>query len=188
MLDETIFHPRRARYKEPFGAVPVGTEVRFSVAAPAGAAGCTLRLYREFAGVLEEHPMAADETGLLTCRVAAPAEPELAWYYFRFSFPDGRTCDYGAEGFPDAGRESIPVPPFQLTVYDGSTETPAWFGEGVTYQIFPDRFCRLEPPDGAGMVGDRWVHENWDELMAYQPECGVITNRDFFGGSLKGIL
>ena len=188
MLDETIFHPRRARYKEPFGAVPAGTEVRFSVAAPAGAAGCTLRLYREFAGVLEEHPMAADETGLLTCRVAAPAEPELAWYYFRFSFPDGRTCDYGAEGFPDAGRESIPVPPFQLTVYDGSTETPAWFGEGVTYQIFPDRFCRLEPPDGAGMVGDRWVHENWDELMAYQPECGVITNRDFFGGSLKGIL
>ena len=54
MLDETIFHPRRARYKEPFGAVPVGTEVRFSVAAPAGAAGCTLRLYREDGTLLHQ--------------------------------------------------------------------------------------------------------------------------------------
>ncbi len=29
------------------------------------------------------------------------------------------------------------------------------------------------------MIGNRWVHENWNEPMAYQPEDGVITNRDF---------
>ena len=46
----------------------------------------------------------------------------------------------------------------QLTVYDGSDEVPAWFGEGVTYQIFPDRFCRTCIPDPTGMVGGRSVH------------------------------
>ncbi len=115
---------------------------------------------------------------------SAPGAPELVWYYFRLRYEDGSVRCYGAEGF----AEGSAPPPFQLTVYDGSTDTPAWFGAGVTYQIFPDRFCRLEPPNPEGMPGDRWVHENWDELMAYEPEDGVVTNRDFFGGSLKGIL
>ena len=38
------------------------------------------------------------------------------------------------------------------------------------------------------MIGARWVHEDWNEPVAYRAEDGIITNRDFFGGSLKGIL
>ena len=38
------------------------------------------------------------------------------------------------------------------------------------------------------MLGDRWVHQDWSELMEYRPdERGEIRNRDFFGGSLAGI-
>ncbi|MBQ6914624.1 MAG: glycoside hydrolase family 13 protein, partial [Kiritimatiellae bacterium] len=38
------------------------------------------------------------------------------------------------------------------------------------------------------MVGERTVHENWDELMDYLPnERGEITCSDFFGGDLRGI-
>ena len=81
---------------------------------------------------------------------------------------------------------------YQLTVYDGSDRVPDWFGQGMCYQILPDRFCRTEIPDPTGMVGNRWVHQNWDE----EPAVGImgktwngndICNRDFFGGNLKGV-
>ena len=39
---------------------------------------------------------------------------------------------------------------YQLTVYDGDYHTPRWFGEGITYNIFPDRFCRDKAPGAAG--------------------------------------
>ena len=49
-------------------------------------------------------------------------------------------------------------------------EVPAWFGEGVTYQIFPDRFRRSRIPDPAGMVGGRSVHTGWQEEPEYRPD------------------
>lgn len=97
----------------------------------------------------------------------------LVWYSFRLEKFDG-TAEETEE--------------YQLTVYDGSEKVPAWFGEGVSYQIFPDRFCRLTIPDPAGMVGCRRVHESWDDEPVWRPdEHGEIRNRDFFGGSLAGI-
>lgn len=42
MLDALIYHPRRKHCKNPFGAVPLGTQVRFSAGLPAAAVGCTL--------------------------------------------------------------------------------------------------------------------------------------------------
>ena len=184
MLDTSIYHPRLPQCKSPFGAVPLGTAVHFSVGLPKNAVGCTLCTACEFSKDSAEYAMdPAGGRASLCC--TAPEKAELVWYFFRFSYEDGGTCCYGADGFAEGG--GLPAP-FQLTVYDGTEATPAWFGEGVTYQIFPDRFCRLEPPDPKGMIGNRWVHENWNEPMVYQPENGVITNRDFFGGSLKGIL
>lgn len=184
MLDPIIFHPREIRCKEPFGAVTPGTRVRFSTGRPLHAVSCTLLTTLEFSGTVQCQPMDAAGSSFSTVYMA-PQEAELVWYTFRFHYEDGGSCEYGADGFAVGGGSAAP---FQLTVYDGSTVTPDWFGRGVTYQIFPDRFCRLEPPDPAGMVGDRWVHKDWNELMAYEPEDGIITNRDFFGGSLKGIL
>ena len=70
-----------------------------------------------------------------------------------------------------------------------NTVTPDWFGRGVSYQIFPDRFCRSRIPDPAGMVGDRTVHENWADTPDYLPdETGEVRCRDFFGGDLPGII
>ena len=37
MLDALIYHPRRKHCKNPFGAVPLGTQVRFSAGLPAAA-------------------------------------------------------------------------------------------------------------------------------------------------------
>ncbi len=184
MLDKSIFHPRLSIHKTPFGAVPTGTAVHFSTGLPQQAVSCTLSLSSEFHSTNRRISMACSMDGF-HCTYTAPDDIDLIWYTFLFSFADGSTRQYGADGFSPDGESA---PPFQLTVYDGSTQTPDWFGDGITYQIFPDRFCRLEKPDPSGMIGNRWVHDDWNEPVAYQAENGVITNRDFFGGSLKGIL
>ena len=114
----------------------------------------------------------------------APAEPELVWYWFRLSRPDGSSILFDKSGWHTVGD----VHSWQLTVYE-ETLAPAWFGRGVTYQIFPDRFCRTGLPDPAGIIGGRWVHENWSDTPEWRPDSqGEVRNRDFFGGSLQGIL
>ena len=131
-----------------------------------------------------EESSAASVPAVFTVAYTAPAEPELIWYCFRFTRRDGSAAFLGKNGLCGEGQAAC----WQQTVYDDQLSTPEWFGRGVTYQIFPDRFHRTFIPDPAGMLGDRIVHQNWEELMDYLPdEHGEIRNRDFFGGSLMGI-
>ena len=131
-----------------------------------------------------EESSAASVPAVFTVAYTAPAEPELIWYCFRFTRRDGSAAFLGKNGLCGEGQAAC----WQQTVYDDQFSTPEWFGRGVTYQIFPDRFHRTFIPDPAGMLGDRIVHQNWEELMDYLPdEHGEIRNRDFFGGSLMGI-
>ena len=179
---ETYFDPRDTRCKTPFGAAKCGTEVRFTLFDDAFC-GCELLVYREFAGAEDVCPLPPAEGGF-SGAYTAPGEGELCWYVFRLTRWDGTVSYLGKNGLrPDRdGAER-----WQLTVYE-DTATPDWFGRGVTYQIFPDRFRRTGTPDVSGMVGRRWLHESWDDQPVFRPdEDGQITNRDFFGGSLAGI-
>ena len=179
---ETYFDPRDTRCKTPFGAAPCSTEVRFTLFDDAFC-GCELLVYREFAGAEDVCPLPPAEGGF-SGAYTAPGEGELCWYVFRLTRWDGTLSYLGKNGLrPDRdGAER-----WQLTVYE-ETGTPDWFGRGVTYQIFPDRFRRTGTPDVSGMVGRRWLHESWDDQPVFRPdEDGQITNRDFFGGSLAGI-
>ena len=179
---ETYFDPRDIRCKTPFGAAPCSTEVRFTLFDDAFC-GCELLVYREFAGAEDVCPLPPAEGGF-SGAYTAPGEGELCWYVFRLTRWDGTLSYLGKNGLrPDRdGAER-----WQLTVYE-DTATPDWFGRGVTYQIFPDRFRRTGTPDVSGMVGRRWLHESWDDQPVFRPdEDGQITNRDFFGGSLAGI-
>ena len=171
----TYFDSRDLACKSPFGAVSCGTEVSFAVfcSLEEEIIGGELRIFEEFAGKNRTVPLHTDG-GAFRCVYTAPNEPELAWYGFSLTRRSGGIVDLG-------GR-------WQLTVYDGRGHTPEWFGSGVSYQIFPDRFCRSRIPDPAGMVGERTVHENWQDTPDFLPdEQGEIRNRDFFGGDLPGI-
>ena len=179
-----VFHSRDTRYKTPFGAVPCGTEISFALYPDDSVAQCCLLLFREFAYVDEEAPLTR-QGDHFTVSLTAPMEPELIWYGFRLTYADGTTTYLGRNGL--GSREEMHA--WQQTVYSEKSDTPQWFGRGVSYQIFPDRFCRLTVPDPAGMVGGRTVHQDWNERMAYLPDDkGEIRNCDFFGGSLLGIL
>ena len=179
---ETYFDPRDTRCKTPFGAAPCSTEVRFTLFDDAFC-GCELLVYREFAGAEDVCPLPPAEGGF-SGAYTAPGEGELCWYVFRLTRWDGTLSYLGKNGLrPDRDGAAR----WQLTVYE-DTATPDWFGRGVTYQIFPDRFHRTGLPDVSGMVGHRWLHESWDDQPVFRPdENGQITNCDFFGGSLAGI-
>ena len=150
-----VFDPQDSSCKTPFGAAPCGTTVTFTLRDETYYA-CELLVRQEFSGIDEAVPLPPAEGGFSGV-YTAPAEPELCWYGFRFTRDDGSTVCLGKNGW--CGQDVLTR--WQLTVYE-DTPTPAWFGEGVTYQIFPDRFRRTSVPETEGMVGRRWVHQCWD--------------------------
>ena len=171
----TYFDSRDPACKSPFGAVPCGTEVSFAVFCTdeENIVSGALHVTEEFAGREQTVPLTLSG-GAWRCVYAAPRRPELAWYRFSLRRRSG---------------ETVTLAPRQLTVYEEYGAAPDWFGRGVSYQIFPDRFCRSRVPDPAGLVGDRTVHENWQDTPEFRPdERGEIRNRDFFGGDLAGII
>ncbi|MBQ3135391.1 MAG: DUF3459 domain-containing protein [Oscillospiraceae bacterium] len=175
-----IFDSRDRRYKTPYGAVKSGTKVdlRLRPRRQLGFSRAVLLARFEMDGDRTvEIAMPWTDTDLgydcFAGRLDTGDYVGLVWYSFRLERPDGKHVDLGE---------------YQLTVYDGGEAVPDWFGQGVTYQIFPDRFFRTHAPDPIGMVGGRSVHEDWDEEPEYRPnEKGEIRNRDFFGGNLAGI-
>ena len=185
-----IFDSRDSRYKTPYGAVPCGTQITVTLRPPRaeGFSACDLLLFEEFSEGYWETPLSLageeEDRAVFTGSYSAPEQPELIWYGFRLRREDGEAVWLGKKGFCAENE----ITPWQQTVYDDSFPTPDWFGRGVTYQIFPDRFRRTRVPNPAGMTGDRLVHQEWEEGMEYLPdEKGEIRNRDFFGGNLTGV-
>ena len=175
------FNPRDERCKKPYGAVPSGTAVRFALR-PDRAEGFSRALlsarFEQWDNEIRtvDLPWRSNAKGVdvFAGKLNTDGYVGLVWYSLRLERLDGQFWQ---------SRE------YQLTVYDPDDQPATWFGEGVTYQIFPDRFCRLSVPDPTGMVGGRTVHADWNDEPEYRPnEQGEIRNRDFFGGSLAGIL
>ena len=189
MSEPFVFDPRCDLCKVPFGAVVCGREVTIHCRPMTceGFSNCSIVLHSEFAKVWKEYELsvtgAAGDRTCFSVTFPAPDQPDLVWYHFRFRRGDGTGCDLDKSGYRSDGL----IDPWQMTVYRES-RSPKWFGAGVTYQIFPDRFCRLKMPDPEGLIGNRWVHENWDDVPEWRPDPdGEIRNRDFFGGSLAGV-
>ena len=189
MSEPFVFDSRSTECKEPFGAVPCGQFVTFRCRPllKEDFTHCSVLFFHEFSGRTQEVEMAClgpeGDRLCFSAAVAAPPEPELSWYHFRLWRDDGTGCFLDKTGY----RSDTQFDSWQLTTYR-PTHTPEWFGSGVTYHIFPDRFRRLSVPKADGLVGNRWVHEQWDDMPQWQPDPdGEIRNRDFFGGSLAGI-
>ena len=138
MTDPQIFNARDARYKKPYGAVPSGTQVKLTLRPPRAMGFSRALLTARFeqrADAVRTVSMPwsgiEGERDLFSAELDTRDYVGLVWYAFRLEGLDGR---------------SLELPERQLTVYDGAEAVPAWFGDGMTYQIFPDRFCRLAVP------------------------------------------
>ncbi len=105
-------------------------------------------------------------------------------YYYCFQVSDGRFIGLSSDYLGMLTNTPIR---FQLTVYCADYKVPKWLKGGVIYQIFPDRFNRVE--DGTTVESNKIMHKNWDETPIFEPnEKGQVVNNDFFGGNLKGII
>ncbi|MGI6498702.1 MAG: glycoside hydrolase family 13 protein [Oscillospiraceae bacterium] len=183
-----VFDSRDSRCKSPFGALPSGQCAFLSVYPPRaeGLSKVTCVALLEQTGETREIPLAWTSlsgsqdvfSGTLS---VAPDYVGLVWYHFRMERLGGDPFYYGPNGY-----EAHPAS-FQLTVYAPQDQrAPRWFGSGVTYQIFPDRFYKtgaLPSP-----LPGRKLHESWSDAPDFLPDAeGKIRNCDFFGGTLRGI-
>lgn len=99
---------------------------------------------------------------------------------YRFILEGGPTAYQWLNGTGVHQRDVPDAADFRLTAFGAP---PAWAGEAVVYQVFPDRFARSAGQDSRE-VPDWAVPAGWDETPRLEP--GVIS-RQLFGGDLDGI-
>ena len=164
-----------------------------------------LRLYTDEAGEGMLQPSFRKD-GTFVWRFSAPEDDYVLWYFFVVGQNDNVYC-YGNNDRKLGGEGRIywqgeTPESFQITVYH-DFKVPAWYKEGIVYQIFPDRFRRtakLNVPSAGvtdledlspGAVYDPKsgrVYEDWDTLPYYIKNTdGSIAHWNFWGGTLAGI-
>ncbi len=190
-------------YKEPFGAVAERTKVRFRFCAPRNLAAKEALLIIDQDGALEQSLKAQKyltigDVDVFECEYQ-PEAPGI--YFYRFcvisSWDEWFFLVPGDEG----GRLSnTKEGQYQLSVYAADYKVPHWIKGGLMYQIFPERFNRSknydvnkviakDPRAKLAMDKEYILREDWGGTPVYKPnELGIITNNDFFGGNLQGII
>lgn len=152
-----LHNPYALFYRNPFGAVPVGTSVKLRLRAAASnvsAAAVELINVGGITGADVYLPMrpsrlSASEIAAATgaqirgdafWSVTVPpgdiARAGVLWYQFRVQNRSGAVY-YGPSGASSSGGKAGS---FQLTVYTPGFTTPSWLQNAVIYEIFPDRF------------------------------------------------
>jgi glycosidase len=206
-----IFDSRDAAYRSPFGAVEAGTPVMLTLRVPRRLGITRAVIVTDYECFKQVRTWDMDWSGLdKGCDLYRATVDTLhcvgpLFYHFRLEWPDGiaaGTIGSPADGYGGAGELTAELPAdYQITVFRPDT-TPSWFGEGLTYHIFPDRFHRQRAaaPDGASgrprtaasslkhRFPDRKFHLRWTDTPDFLPnKAGEVTNTDFFGGTLAGV-
>ena len=205
-----IYHnSRNKEYRDPFGAVRAGTSVTLALdIANCDVRGAELEMWRdgEARQYLAMQQLSWHETGSrYGVTLMMPDQPCLMWYRFLVKVMQGgevKSLYYGSreEGTGGEGRLGYEgeIAPYQITVYRAS-EVPAWYKDGIVYQIFPDRFYRDDDwRERVEKANDhinsrrsdmrRIVMEDWTQPAYYvRNDAGKVVEWPMFGGSLKGI-
>lgn len=185
-MDYVRYNPTDEFYKSVVGAVGAGVRfgIRLQIHQTVNPSKVTLVVYSDDEIVRQEYVMYKDASGDGYDNYVADVQLKkgLYWYYF---IMDGVTYERYI-GIDDEQRASLyydNVRPWQLSVYKKMYETPTWINKGVMYQIMVDRFCKV----GETVATEDKIMRHWGEQPFYREEDGVVRNRDFFGGNLKGV-
>ncbi|MCR5689691.1 MAG: glycoside hydrolase family 13 protein [Clostridiales bacterium] len=183
----TPFNSRDVKHKEPFGAVRTGSTVRFTVTMPRDMRVSAVRLIVNSQSGDSRGDFYWDGTDGVTenwtLHYTAGA-PDICFYHFEYATPWGVGKIFldssGVGCFSDSGKL------WQLTVYDRDGCGCSTAG-GIIYQIFPDRFY-YSGTAKRNVPGDRILRDDWGAQPEWRPdEDGVVRNRDYFRGDLRGI-
>ena len=211
---------RDERYRTPYGAVSPGTDITLSIEfEDCTPEGVSLIFFDERTGRREhigmhESLLRSDEGRIIRryeVSFNSGRRTGLLWYWFAAEFTDEydarRIFFYGnnperlggeGEVYFDYEMTEPDVPAYQITVYK-ETPVPAWYRDGIVYQIFPGRFFRDDGwrarcEEAVKRVNDRRsdtkrvLQEDWNRAAYYvRDDNGHITEWPVYGGSLKGI-
>ncbi|MBO4406884.1 MAG: hypothetical protein J5849_04220, partial [Clostridia bacterium] len=186
------YDSRIETFKKPFGAVACGRRIvmRLSVSRRMAPLRVELLLRRDDGEKAAALPLLWEKTegARDTYRVKFKlSEPGLYHYVFLVT-TQVSTAYYGAQGEYRGGEGVLTYDdyiPFSFTVYDGTKKPASWFGDGITYQIFPDRFAssgEIRPIEGRRIVSDPREKPHKKVLPG-----GEVPNDYFYGGNLRGI-
>ncbi len=190
MQDIFVFNPRKEKYKKPIGAAEQGSSVALSVyASRCDVSTVSLLTFDDSTKIETSTPMTwcGIDKGfdVLECLFSAE-NPAIIWYCFELHLFDGKVLWFGKSGLSESKENTAR---FQLTVYSYDYSTPAWLADGVTYQIFVDRFNRSSESPKIEKDEYFFVHSDLSETPVYEPdENGIVQNRDIYGGNIRGII
>ena len=200
-----IHNSRKAEYREPFGAAKTGTKVSLTIKISDPAPeSVRLMLWHGDDPAIHYLEMSEKGDGRYAASFPLPDEGGLIWYAFEIEteHEDERAVIYYGNNTEDLGGEGriyVDDPHrYQITVYK-EAEVPAWYRDGIVYQIFPDRFARddswRERTEAANRkINDRRsdmkrvIQEDWTKPAYYVRDgSGKVIEWPMMGGSLKGI-
>ena len=191
-----MFHSRNPIYRNPTGAVQAHTNIHFKLLVPREFRCSAARLM-----VGEEFTKQVKTLGLFWCGMNGEDHewwecdftPEQSGlYFYRFEIDTWRgtlgiTSRFGGE----SGIDEFGAPEgecWQLTVFESQYQIPDCLSGGIMYQICPDRFYRSGTTK-YNVPQDRYLHQRWGSQPEWRPNHqGEITNSDYFGGDLEGII
>jgi 4-alpha-glucanotransferase len=195
-------------YREPFGAVTCGQQITFrlKIFSALPVETCFLRLWetdREVVipmlqtsdngqgSALTTGPKPSAEQEVYEGKYQAPYDSSIVWYFFVIRIGT-QTYYYGNNSKKLGGEGQLgeqEPPAYQITVYKPAA-IPKWYKQGLMYQIFVDRFYN-EHQTGFILYPRKntLLHANWSDLPIYiKDEVGNVTDWDFFGGTLQGVI
>ncbi len=184
-----------------WGAFPCGTRLRLSVSSPRalGVTAVVLRLARDggneadtpFSFVSSDLDTLTDRYELMLDTADLCGGEDNGLFYYRLLFVRcADTLFSDSHNNVDFELVTHGGNTFRLLVYSPDFAPPAWFGEGVMYHVFVDRFCRGEgeTPRREGARAPE-IDPDWEKgIPQYAPYPGEhLTNHIHFGGNLWGV-
>ena len=177
------------------GAFSVDDHIRFKISVPTsmGTQGIVLRInrdgedYWDIPLTLSSFELGREEYSIdLDLRHISGPVPALFFYEFLF-LRGTRTLFTNSVNNYDFELSYHSESKFSLLLYENYFEAKEWFGNGIMYHVFVDRFARGEI--APWHRDDVIINEDWyNGIPQYAKNQGdKLANNMFFGGNLKGI-
>ena len=174
-------------HKKPYGATAVDKEttIVFPLEKSVGIKRMFVVLRKDKESIRYEMPLdhSTQTEDFFVCKFAL-GQSGIWRYRFEGEYFDGTFAFFGRDVDGSAIKGDW-LPEWQLTVSKVDYKTPDWLKQGVIYQIFPDRFCKV----GSREFTKRGrFHTNWYDRPDYAKEGVDYRADDFFGGNVEGVV
>lgn len=184
------------RYKEPFGAVQEKQTLKIGIQVISDTVPIVELLVHADGQAAASNYVLKQTAANFFQTTLTLSQAGLYFYYFKISLPAAQTQVYfygaAADGFGGVGHVSSTenLKAYQLTCFEKRAAAPAWYQQGVFYQIFPDRFFNGNP-DGhlCARRENTFIYGTTKDTPFYiKDDAGNVVRWSFFGGNLKGII